>query len=158
MSIFKKILKTRKDSGVEKEEKTEKEIKKEKEISEEKSEKVFSEDKEKESFKLKDKEERKDLSLKPENSWLVNFVLKKSILTEKALNLSSLNQYVFEVNILANKKMIAQAVEKKYGVKVLRVNIVRKKSRPKSFRNIEGKRYRFKKAIVTLKKGDKIEF
>jgi len=86
-------------------------------------------------------------------------VLKQVLLTEKTNKLSSdFGQYTFEVHSEANKHQVAQAVEKAFKVTVTRVNIM----------NVGGKNKRsrqgrpsttsdYKKAIVTLKKGDKIE-
>ena len=86
-------------------------------------------------------------------------VLKQMLLSEKSSKLSSeLGQYTFEVFRYANKHAIAEAVEKAFKVTVRRVNV----------QNYPGKNKRsrtgrpsmtadFKKAIVTLKAGDKIE-
>jgi large subunit ribosomal protein L23 len=86
-------------------------------------------------------------------------VLKQVLLTEKSNKLSSdFGQYTFEVHTEASKHQVATAVEAAFKVTVTRVNIM----------NIAGKNKRsrqgrpsmtsaYKKAIVTLKKGDKIE-
>lgn len=80
-------------------------------------------------------------------------------LSEKANILSEkFNQYVFDVATNANKIEIRKAVEKIFGKKVLRVNTQncfgkKKRERTAAF----GKRADWKKAIVTLKEGDKIE-
>ncbi|MBL9200389.1 MAG: 50S ribosomal protein L23 [Opitutaceae bacterium] len=80
-------------------------------------------------------------------------------LTEKSNQLSSeLGQYTFEVDIRANKHQIAQAVEDTFKVTVRRVNTMTirgKKGRTRQGRPVVGSDY--KKAIVTLKAGDKIE-
>lgn len=86
-------------------------------------------------------------------------VLKTVRLTEKANKLSSeLGQYTFEVAIGANKHQIASAVESAYKVTVRRVNVQNYPGKNK--RSRQGKPSTtsdFKKAIVTLKTGDKIE-
>lgn len=80
-------------------------------------------------------------------------------LSEKGTILSEkFNQYVFEVSTNANKIEIKKAIEKLFGKKVLRVNTQnclgkKKRERTAAF----GKRSDWKKAIVTLKEGDKIE-
>lgn len=83
--------------------------------------------------------------------------LKKPWLSEKALSLKDQNQYVFLVDDKANKHIVRQAVEKKYGVKVLGVNIVRKPSKAKRFRQQVSRPLATKKAIVTLAPGQVIE-
>ena len=86
-------------------------------------------------------------------------VLKLVRLTEKANQLSSeLGQYTFEVLPTATKGAIAQAVERTFKVTVKRVNVqhIRGKNK-KSRTGRPSKASDFKKAIVTLKAGDKIE-
>jgi large subunit ribosomal protein L23 len=86
-------------------------------------------------------------------------VLKLVRLTEKASKLSSeLGQYTFEVFRYANKHAIAQAVEQTFKVTVRRVNVMTirgKNKKSRTGRPTVGSDY--KKAIVTLKAGDKIE-
>ena len=86
-------------------------------------------------------------------------VLKLVRLTEKASKLSSeLGQYTFEVFKYANKHAIAQAVEQTFKVTVRRVNVMTIRGKNKKSRQGRpsiGSDY--KKAIVTLKAGDKIE-
>ena len=86
-------------------------------------------------------------------------VLKLVRLTEKASKLrSELGQYTFEVFRYANKHAIAEAVEKTFKVTVRRVNVMTIRGKNKKSRNGRptiGSDY--KKAIVTLKAGDKIE-
>jgi large subunit ribosomal protein L23 len=86
-------------------------------------------------------------------------VLKQLLLTEKSNKLSSdLGQYTLEVHSGANKHQIAQAVEKAFKVTVTRVNIMNIGGKAKRSRQGRpGATSDYKKAIVTLKKGDKIE-
>lgn len=90
---------------------------------------------------------------------IANKVLKTVRLTEKSNKLSSeLGQYTFEVYPNANKYAIAEAVEKTFKVTVTRVNV--QNYRGKNKRSRVGRPSMtsdFKKAIVTLKAGDKIE-
>ncbi len=88
----------------------------------------------------------------------INSILIRPILTEKMTNLKeSVNQYAFEVHRQANKIEIRKAIETRFNVKVttIRTAVVRGKKR--RLGRFEGKRSQWKKAIVTLKSGDKID-
>jgi large subunit ribosomal protein L23 len=80
-------------------------------------------------------------------------------LTEKATLLSEKhNKYVFRVATHANKIQIKQAIEKLFGKKVLGVNTANYAGKKKRERTAAfGRKAHWKKAIVTLKQGDKIE-
>jgi large subunit ribosomal protein L23 len=86
-------------------------------------------------------------------------VLKALRLTEKSNKASSeLGQYTFEVMSGANKGAVRAAVEKTFNVTVRRVNIINIKGKPtRSRKGQPGFKSDLKKAIVTLKEGDKIE-
>ena len=84
-------------------------------------------------------------------------VLNRPVITEKNTDLMAQNKYVFEVLKKANKAQIKAAVEKAFKVNVLSVNVVTVPSKPKGFGRLRGHRPAWKKAIVTLKEGDKIE-
>jgi len=90
-----------------------------------------------------------------------NTILREYRVTEKSANLAAnLNQYTFEINPRANRKEVAQAVEEVFNVEVTRVNIIIKKpkvKRDRARRGRPGKKGGHKKAIVSLKEGDKIE-
>ena len=77
--------------------------------------------------------------------------------TEKGSNLLPLNKYLFWVDKKANKIDIRSAVEELYKVKVKRVNTMIARGKKKRVRFIEGKTPDWKKAVVTLKQGDKID-
>ena len=79
------------------------------------------------------------------------------IVTEKSTNQSEQNKIVFKVNKKFNKKLIKKNVEKIFKVEVIKVNIVNKKSKIKVTRGRKVKVSGFKKAIVTLKKGQNID-
>jgi large subunit ribosomal protein L23 len=89
-------------------------------------------------------------------------ILKRPIVTEKMTALQEKGHYAFEVELSANKIAIAQAVEKKFNVTVLDVRTVRHKGKAKSQMTrkgrFAGRTSAWKKAIVRLKEGDKIEF
>jgi large subunit ribosomal protein L23 len=84
-------------------------------------------------------------------------ILKKPLITEKSTSLLQENKYTFKVDPDANKTEIKQAVESIFKVKVEKVNTMNVKGKKKRVRNIPGRTSGSKKAIVTLKKGDKIE-
>ena len=79
------------------------------------------------------------------------------VITEKSTNLSSFNKVVFKVIDTANKKSLKKNIEKIFKVNVTKINIINKKNRTKFTRGrtVKGKGY--KKAIVTLKKGQSID-
>lgn len=90
-------------------------------------------------------------------------IIKKPIITEKMTAISEkLNKYGFIVDVRANKLQIKAAVEELYGVKVSAVNTMRYDGKVKSRYTkagvIAGQRDAFKKAIVTLAKGETIDF
>lgn len=85
-------------------------------------------------------------------------VLRRPIITEKASRDMENNKYVFEVDKRANKIAIAQAVEKAYNVTVTKVNNVSMRGKWKRVRIQRGKTPDWKKAIVTLKEGDTIDY
>ena len=83
-------------------------------------------------------------------------VLIKPMVTEKATTLGSSNQYVFMVGINTNKIEVSKAIQEVYGVKPISVNIIKVKGKKVNRGRITGKRKDFKKAVITLKKGDTI--
>ena len=84
-------------------------------------------------------------------------VILKPIVTEKSTILSENNQIVFLVNINSNKIDIKKSIELIYGVKVNSVNIIRVKGKTKVFKGKVGKRSDYKKAIISLPKGQSID-
>lgn len=83
-------------------------------------------------------------------------VLVKPVVTEKSMGLMEDNKYSFYVDKNANKIEIKYAVEHLFKVKVTGVRTMTVKGKNKKVRAIEGKTSDRKKAIVTLKAGDKI--
>ena len=77
--------------------------------------------------------------------------------SEKAAMLAAEGTYVFNVPLLTNKIEVRKAVEKYYKVHVVRVNMLRGEGKRVSRGRISGQRSDWKKALVTLKKGEKIE-
>ena len=86
-------------------------------------------------------------------------ILRRPLLTEKTtLQHEFSNQVAFEVRKDANKIQIKESVEKAFKVTVLQVRTINMKGKPKRLGRHMGKRADWKKAIVTLKEGDKIEY
>ena len=79
------------------------------------------------------------------------------LVTEKSTNLSELNKVVFKVNSLADKKSIKKSIEKIFKVNVIKINIINKQRRIKIARGKKAKVRGYKKAIITLKKGQNID-
>lgn len=86
-----------------------------------------------------------------------NDLIIQPVISEKTTALMEQNKYVFKVPVLANKHMIASAVFTLFGVKPKKVNIMLVRGKTKRVRYQYGKKTAWKKAIVTLKAGDKIE-
>jgi large subunit ribosomal protein L23 len=84
-------------------------------------------------------------------------IIMSMIRTEKGTNLLIFNKYLFWVSRDANKISIKSAVEEIYKVKVADVNTVTMRGKKRRVRFEEGKVPDWKKAVVTLKKGEKIE-
>jgi len=85
-------------------------------------------------------------------------VLRRPLVTEKSTVLQVQNKYAFEVAGEANKPMVKQAVEKAFKVKVTGVNVVTMQGKTRRVGRRQIKTSPWKKAIVTLQAGDKIEF
>ena len=79
------------------------------------------------------------------------------VVTEKSTNLSEQNKIVFKVPYKANKKNLKKNLEKIFKVNVTKINIINKKTREKSTRGKKVKVLGYKKAIITLKKGQNID-
>ncbi len=79
------------------------------------------------------------------------------ILTEKSTNLSEQNKIVFKVPKRSNKKNLKKNIEKIWKVEVIKINIINKQPRKKFTRGRKVKVLGYKKAIITLKKGQSID-
>ena len=79
------------------------------------------------------------------------------VITEKAAIQAENNIYTFKVAADANKTEIKKAIEAAFGVKVVKVNTLNTKSKAKRVGRYTGKTQTYKKAIITLKDGEKIE-
>ncbi len=108
---------------------------------------------------LKGKKDENTETVKKEKAIPSNasFALRGPRISEKASKGLKDGKYVFNVEKKANKIDVKKAVENAYKVKVLRVNMVLNKGKVRNFGRVAGKTSGFKKAIVTLKSGDKID-
>ena len=79
------------------------------------------------------------------------------IVTEKSTNLSEQNKIVFKVPFTSNKKILKDNIEKIFKVNVIKINIINKQNRAKLTRGRKVKISGYKKAIITLKKGQSID-
>ena len=78
-------------------------------------------------------------------------------ITEKSTSLSEFNKVVFRVHKSANKKTIKKSIEKIFKVKVVKINTINIREKIKMVRNKKAYKSGYKKAIVTLKKGQSID-
>ena len=79
------------------------------------------------------------------------------VVTEKSTNLSEQNKIVFKVPVGANKTNLKKNIEKIFKVNVTKINIINKQNRVKITRGKKVRVSGFKKAIITLKKGQSID-
>ena len=85
-------------------------------------------------------------------------IIIRPIITEKSSSLMGMGKYTFEVHKDANKIQIRKAVEEIFTIKVLSVNTINVKGKPKRMGAFQGKTRSWKKAIVALPEGQRIEF
>ena len=79
------------------------------------------------------------------------------VITEKSTNISEQNKIVFKVPANSNKSNLKSNIEKIFKVNVIKINIINKQTRFKTSRGKKIKKKGFKKAIITLKKGQNID-
>ena len=84
-------------------------------------------------------------------------IVRSPVITEKATNVSEHNQVIFRVPLTSSKREIRAAVEGLFSVKVTAVNTIRVKGKLKRFRGRAGRRPAYKKAVVTLGDGQRID-
>ncbi len=89
----------------------------------------------------------------------INYIdsIRSPIITEKATILSEQNKTVFKVHGRANKQIIKKNIEKMFKVNVIKINIINQKSKIKMKQGKKSLKSGYKKAIVTLKKGQSID-
>ncbi|MDR1884797.1 MAG: 50S ribosomal protein L23 [Synergistaceae bacterium] len=89
---------------------------------------------------------------------LAHDIIVRPIITEKSSRLMALNKYTFEVMPAANKIEIRRAVEEVFKVKVSSVHTIKVHPKPKRMGRFSGYSRSWKKAVVTLLPGERIEF
>ena len=146
MSIFDRFKKTKKEA----EKKTKKEEKETEAVREESKETEAKEKKEEKFDKLPRRVEKKSFS----DAW---HILESPHVTEKSGMLADRNHYIFKVSSVANKHQIKKAVQDHYGVAVDRVTIVNIPRKARRVGRSQGFKAGYKKAMVKLEKGEKIE-
>ena len=89
----------------------------------------------------------------------INFTdsIRSPIITEKATILSEQNKTVFKVHEKANKTIIKKNIEKLFKVNVVKINIINQKTKLKMRQGKKSYKKGYKKAIITLKKGQSID-
>ena len=87
---------------------------------------------------------------------LLDIIVSPNI-TEKSTALSEFNKIVFRVNKNTKKKIIKKSIEKIFKVNVIKINTINLRGKTKLVRGKKTKRSGYKKAIVTLKKGQSID-
>ena len=85
-------------------------------------------------------------------------IILRPVISEKSYDMIEHNRYTFEVAKTASKPQIADAVSEIFGVTVTKVNTMNVTGKPRRVRVAKGKTRDWKKAVVTLKEGDSIEF
>jgi large subunit ribosomal protein L23 len=84
-------------------------------------------------------------------------IIRTPVITEKATNVSEYNQVIFRVPLTATKREVKAAVEGLFNVSVTAVNTIRVMGKTKRVRGRPGQRSDVKKAIVTLREGQRID-
>ena len=84
-------------------------------------------------------------------------IVRGPVITEKATNVSEHNQVIFRVPLTATKREVKAAVEGLFNVNVTGVNTIRVMGKLKRFRGRPGRRSDYKKAIVTLREGQRVD-
>jgi large subunit ribosomal protein L23 len=84
-------------------------------------------------------------------------IVRSPVITEKATNVSEHNQVIFHVPLTATKHQVRSAIEGLFNVKVNAVNTIRVRGKLKRFRGRVGRRSDYKKALVTLGEGQRID-
>ncbi len=119
---------------------------------------LFKKEKKPKKKEEKPKEEKKIPAVKkPVGSALAWSVLDFPHITEKASWLAEKNQYIFRVKEGANKSEIKKALSNLYNIDVLKVRIINIPRKKRKLRRTEGWKKGYKKAVVTVKKGQEIE-
>ena len=84
-------------------------------------------------------------------------IIRRPVITEKSMTLAAYDTYTFEVDSRANKIEIREAIEDIFDVTVLKVNTTMVRPKKRRYGRYEGMTRGWKKAVIRLKEGDKIE-
>jgi large subunit ribosomal protein L23 len=84
-------------------------------------------------------------------------IIRRPIVTERSTDLKEKRKLIFQVDIRANKREVKRAVEALFNTKVDKVNTVRVKGKPKRMGAHAGRRSNWKKAVVTIQEGQKLD-
>lgn len=117
---------------------------------------VLKKEKKKAEKPGREKDETKTGALSKASTFVSKEIIKPHI-SEKSTLLNEKGVYIFEIDRKTNKIMVRRAIKEKYGVLPRKVNIINIPSKEISFRGKKGTKRGFKKAMVYLKNGDKIE-
>lgn len=115
---------------------------------------VMADEKEKPKRRVEEKKTEEKKEVRFGQSYKI---LKGPHITEKAGDLTEKNQYVFKIFPRANKIGVKKAIEDTYGVDVVSIKIINVPKKKRRLGKIQGTRPGYKKAIVKIKKGQKIE-
>tara|TARA_S200000501_G_scaffold366575_1_gene401498 strand:- start:162 stop:455 length:294 start_codon:yes stop_codon:yes gene_type:complete len=85
-------------------------------------------------------------------------IIKNPVVTEKTTKIAENNQFVFKVDVSSSKESIKMAIEKIFKVKVKNINTIKIKGKTKVFKGTKGRRADYKKAIVSLKEGETLDY
>ena len=88
----------------------------------------------------------------------IDRVLRRPVITEKSTSLQGLGKYTFEVMKRVNKRQVKEAVEKAFKVKVLDINLITVPGKTRRVGRRQVKTASWRKALVKLEAGQKIEF
>jgi large subunit ribosomal protein L23 len=112
---------------------------------------------------IEKKNKKKEVSEKIQNNIILNSkgfsfeAVKQPHISEKGSYLAEINQYVFDIADSANKNEVKKTIAGIYGVNVLSVNMIKVPPKKRRLGKTQGWRKGYKKAIVTIKEGQKIE-
>ncbi|MBI2025080.1 MAG: 50S ribosomal protein L23 [Candidatus Harrisonbacteria bacterium] len=85
------------------------------------------------------------------------FLIKRPIITEKATAISALGKYIFLVDKKATAPEVKKAVEEIYKVNVIGINVINTRPKPRGGFRFPGEKAGYRKIIVTLKEGQKLD-
>lgn len=121
--------------------------------------KLFKKEKKEPSFAkaMEGKEKKIETEIKKSAAVLKSLILLSPLATEKAVSGQSLNKYIFKVAPKVNKIDIIRAVSKTYNVKAVSANIINIPKKARQVGKTLGFKSGYKKAIITLAKGQSIE-